>query len=269
MIDEAERKLAIHLLPAIVLFLIALSHSPAQCQTNRIVHVFVALADNQNQGIVPVPPRLGNGLDADHNLYWGAAAGVKTFFARSPDWVLLNCLPKPKLAVLERCLFKYRKSEVYLVADAYRGDQIRQTILDFLDAAAGANPEPIRVPGSASVSVVAGGGADLMAYVGHDGLMDFRLPSVPRKRNETRREAVILACASKQFFAEPLRTAGAYPLLWTTGLMAPEAYTLKSALDSWIGREGNDQVRESAAVAYDKYQKCGMRGARRLFATGW
>jgi len=260
----------IHLLLANVLCLVTPSYSLAQSPPNRIVHVFVALADNQNQGIVPVPPRLGNGLDADHNLYWGAAAGVKTFFARSPDWVLLNCRPKPKLAVLERCLFKYRKSEIYLVADAYRGDQIRQTILDFLDAAAGASPEPIRVPiGSASVSVAAGGGADLLAYVGHDGLMDFRLPSVPRKRNETRREAIILACASKQFFREPLRTAGAYPLLWTTGLMAPEAYTLKSALDSWIAREGNEQVRERAALAYDKYQKCGIRGARRLFATGW
>lgn len=261
------RRLAIHLLPVVLLCLVTPSYSPAQSRSNGIVHVFVALADNQNQGIVPVPPRLGNGLDADHNLYWGAAAGVKTFLARSPDWVLLVCGPKPKFAVLERCLFKYRKSDVYLVADAYRGDQIRQAILDFLDAAAGANPEPIRVP--ASVSVVAGGGADLLAYVGHDGLMDFRLPLLPRKRNEARREAIILACASKQFFAEPLRTAGAYPLLWTTGLMAPEAYTLKSALDGWIAGEGNEQVRERAAVAYDKYQKCGIRGARRLFASGW
>src|SRR5207249_7887936 len=27
----------------------------------RVVHVFVALADNQHQGIIPVPPALGNG----------------------------------------------------------------------------------------------------------------------------------------------------------------------------------------------------------------
>lgn len=252
----------IHRLRAGLLCLIALSYASAQSPPKRIVHVFVALADNQNQGIVPVPARLGNGLDAAHNLYWGAAAGVKTFFARSPDWILLNCSPKPKFAILERCLFKYRKSEVYLVADAYRGDEIRGAILDFLDAAAGA---PID---SASVSEAVGA-ANLIAYVGHDGLMDFRMPLVPRKRNETRREAIILACASKQFFAEPLRAAGAFPLLWTTGLMAPEAYTLKSALDSWIAGKGNEQVRESAAVAYDKYQKCGIRGARRLFASGW
>ena len=242
----------------------------AQTAAKGTIHVFVALADNQNQGIVPVPARLGNGLDPIHNLYWGAAAGVKTFFARSPDWTLLNCREKPKAEVLERCLFRYRKADVYLVADAYRGDEIRQAMLDFFDAAAGGSPELITVPvGSATLSLKAHGAADLVAYVGHDGLMDFRLPIIPRKQNDLHRDAIMLACASKQYFSEPLRASGAYPLLWTTGLMAPEAYTLKSALDGWIDRETNEQVRERAAITYDQYQKCGIRGARRLFATGW
>jgi hypothetical protein len=52
----------------------------------RTVHVFVALADHQYQGIIPVPARLGNGDDPDHNLYWGSFAyGVKTFFSRSSN----------------------------------------------------------------------------------------------------------------------------------------------------------------------------------------
>jgi len=99
--------------------------------------------------------------------------------------------------------------------------------------------------------------------------MDFQLQRFPRKNNEIRRDAIVLACASKQFFAEPLRASGAYPLLWTTGLMAPEAYTLKSALDGWIAGEHNEQIRDRAAGAYDKYQKCGLRAAHRLFASGW
>ena len=49
----------------------------------RVIHVLVALCDNANQGIVPVPARLGNGADPDSNLYWGAAFGVKTFFSKS------------------------------------------------------------------------------------------------------------------------------------------------------------------------------------------
>jgi hypothetical protein len=257
-------------LVVVVLCLFISAHSRAENPSRRTIHVFVALADNQNQGIVPVPARLGNGLDPAHNLYWGAAAGVRTFFARSAEWELLDCRQKPKPEVLERCIFQHRNLEVYLVADAYRGSEIRQAILDFFDAAAGANPETINLsPASHAATLSARGASNLVAYVGHDGLMDFQLPVVPRKKNGVRRDAIILACASKQYFAEPLRASGAYPLLWTTGLMAPEAYTLKSALDGWIEQENDEQVRERAAAAYDKYQKCGLRGARRLFATGW
>ena len=104
----------------------------------RTIHVFVALADNVNQGIVPVARILGNGEDPVHNLYWGSAYGVKTFFSHSPDWKLLSSGMKPKHEVLERCVWKHRNANVYLVADAYRGREIQTAILNFLDAAAGA-----------------------------------------------------------------------------------------------------------------------------------
>jgi len=253
-----------------VLLLCAIPQARSQNAAPRTVHVFVSLADNQNQGIVPVPARLGNGFDPVHNLYWGAEAGVKTFIQRSADWMLLACAAKPNSYVLERCIFKHRSADVFLVADAYRGNEIKQAILDFFDAAAGGTPETITVGfDQHPISISARGGSSLVAYVGHDGLMDFQLPVVPRKRDDIHRDVIILACASKQYFTEPLKTSRAYPLLWTTNLMAPEAYTLKAALDGWIAGENGDRIRDRAAVAYDKYQKCGLRGARRLFATGW
>jgi hypothetical protein len=239
-------------------------------QPSKVVHVFVALADNQNQGIVPVPARLGNGEDPERNLYWGAAGGVKTYFRRSSEWTLLQCGQKPKSEVLERCIFKHKTKNVYLVADAYRGKEIRQAILDFLVAAAGDGVETINVPNASnSVAINARGGANLVAYIGHDGFMDFHLPLLPRKKNEIRREAIVLACASKSYFSDAIRTSGAYPLLWTTNLMAPEAYTLKSALDGWVEDESNEQIRNRAAAAYDRYQKCGLHAAQRLLVTGW
>lgn len=244
----------------------------AQDAKLRTIHVFVALADNQHQGIVPVAATLGNGEDAERNLYWGSAYGVKTFFSRSPEWERLGCSQKPKPEVLERCVFKYRVAHVYLIADAYRGIEIKQAILDFLDSTAGGGAD--RIPVSANtpgpvLNLPAHGGASLVAYIGHDGLMDFQLPRYPQQKDANHREAVVLACASKQFFGEAVRATGAYPLLWTTGLMAPEAYTLKSALDGWIAGENREQVRDRAAGAYDKYQKCGLKAAHRLFATGW
>jgi len=256
---------------ALCLFCLATGASLlAQTAPPRTVHVFVALADNEHQGIVPVPARLGNGDDPRNNLYWGSAGGVKTFFTRSAEWTVIHCGPGPKSEVLERCIFRHRSADVFMVADAYRGQEIRQTILDFFDAASGNRPETISLPSSSTpAKLTAGGGSNLVAYVGHDGLMDFQLSSFAQKKNDAHRDTIILACASKQFFRDPVRASGAYPLLWTTGLMAPEAYTLKAALDGWIAGESEEQIRDRAAAAYDKYQKCGMRAAHRLFATGW
>ena len=254
---------------AVALLSVTLS-AVAQDSALRSVHVFVALADNQHQGIVPVPAKLGNGEDAERNLYWGSAYGVKTFFTRSTDWARLTCEERPEAEIIERCVFKHHTANVYLVADAYRGTEIRQAILDFLDSAAGDRAGAISVPtASGTVKAPIRGGANLVAYIGHDGLMDFQLPRVPRNKNATHRDAVVLACASRQYFTEPVRSSGAYPLLWTTGLMAPEAYTLKSALDGWIAEESREQIRDRAAEAYDKYQRCGLRAAQRLLVSGW
>ena len=244
--------------------------SLAAQNTPRTVHVFVALADNQNQGIVPVPAKLGNGQDPAHNLYWGSAYGVKTYFSHASQWMIVSCVQEPKSHVVERCTFRHRTQNVYLVADAYQGNAIQTAILDFLDAASGLKPETISVSTDGrALAFTAGGGANLIAYVGHDGLMDFTLPRLSHQQNYSKREAVILACASKSFFAEPLRATGAYPALWTTGLMAPEAYTLKAALDGWVNQEDYEQIRNRAAAAYNQYQHCGVKAARRLLATGW
>lgn len=97
-----------------------------------VIHVFVVLADNINQGIVPVSASLGNGDSPKTNLYWGAAFGIRTFFSNNKDWELLSVTPNPGTTILERCIFKHRRNQVLLVADAYRGKEISQTTWDFL-----------------------------------------------------------------------------------------------------------------------------------------
>jgi hypothetical protein len=250
--------------------LLCVSTASAQ-EAPRVVHVFVALADNAHQGIVPVPARLGNGDDPERNLYWGASYGVKSFFARSSAWQLLASQARPMPEVLERCVFHHCTKNVVLIADAYQGSQIRQAIVDFLRAAAGedTNSTPDQKPAAAhAASALVPGKADMVVYVGHEGLMDFSLSHLPQKKDKQSREAIVLACISKSYFAEPLRVAGAKPLLWTTSLMAPEAYTLKSALDGWVLGESPAQIRERAAAAYSKYQHCSLTAAKRLLVTG-
>jgi hypothetical protein len=169
----------------------------------RVVHVFGALADNQRQGIVPVPAFLGNGEDPAHNLYWGAAFGVKTYFKNNAEWQLLRCDHATKMEVLERCTFKSRGGgDVYLVADAYDGSQIKKCVTDFLSAAAGLAPERISIPpSSAELFIAAGGAADLLVYVGHDAFMDFQVPSIAGRKEGKPRRTIILACASKPYFS--------------------------------------------------------------------
>lgn len=206
------------------------------------VHVTVALCDNATQGIVPVPAAIGDGDEPRTNLYWGAMYGLKTWLKRD-GWKVERAAP-PHALVLERVVARktIAKREVVLTADAWRGSRIREAITSFLEQASA-------------------GGPDVVAYIGHDGLMEFDV--APRiHRAATKPRAIVLACASLQYFGPHLQRAGSLPLLLTTGLMAPEAYTLTAALEAHV--RGTD-VREAAAQAYHKYQRCGLKAARRLF----
>lgn len=233
----------------------------------RVIHVLVALCDNENQGIVPVPRVLGNGEDPARNLYWGAAYGVKTFFSRSASWTRIAETKNPSANVLERIVFKHKTANVYLVADAYRGSKMRETIADFFAATAGAKRENVETPEKQTLQIF--GSANVVAFIGHNGLMDFPLENQPAKKDDAERDAVILACASRNYFAEPLRKTSAQPLLWTTNLMAPEAYILHDALEGWTRDETDAQIRNRAAQAYSKYQKISLKAAQNLLVTGW
>lgn len=251
----------------ILIILLISQFSFAENKTEpRTIHVFVALCDNINQGIVPVPAKLGNGQSTKNNLYWDALYGVRGYFKRSKDWDLVSTILNPEEHILERILFKHKTTNTYLLADAYDGKYIQQTTVDFLEANAG----------NSSLKVIFNdeelcfaGDAKLLAYVGHDGLMEFEVNGDFKVIDNKERDAIILACISKNYFSPYLKQTKANPLVWTTGLMAPESYTLKAAIDGWILNETDMQIRERAAQAYNKYQKCGIRGARRLLVTGY
>ena len=67
----------------------------------RLVHVFVARADNAHHGIVPVPAALGNDDDPAKNLYLGAAFGVRTYFKKSSEWKEVATTKNPNPYILE------------------------------------------------------------------------------------------------------------------------------------------------------------------------
>lgn len=241
-----------------------------------VAHVVVALCDNEHQGIVPVPGHLGNGGDPGSNLYWGAMYGVRTFFSRQNRWSVLRAEPPADGRILDRAVFysEIRRGDstasVYVVADAWDGAEIRGAIESFFAIAGGSAKERVSVlRGDDPLVIRAGGSAHIAAYVGHNGLMeysDFR-PD-PGMQREIPGSSIVLACASKPYFLDLLDGIGSDPLLLTTGLMAPEAYTLEAAIRSWAGEGSAETVCDAAAAAYDRYQHCGARAARDLFWCG-
>lgn len=120
-----------------------------------------------------------------------------------------------------------------------------------------------------SLNLGFGGNANLAAYIGHNGLMDFDISIDYTSDIKNKTDVIILACYSKHYFLSKIRKSNANPILWTTHLMAPEAYTLKAAINGWILNESGGEIEERAAVAYNKYQKCGIKGARNLFSSGF
>ncbi len=246
-------------LPLLICLLMAVAPAGAA----EVIHVYVALCDNASQGIVPVPAKIGDGDKPDANLYWGCSEGVRSWFSASKKWRKLPAVAAPRAEILQRVVFKHLERDAYLVADAWRGREIKPCIQAFVQAASGANEETVAV---GETSIVAGGRSSLVAFIGHNGLMEFQVdwptaqPAVPKL-------AIVLACVSESYFAPRLKAAGARPLLTTRQLMYPGAFVLHDALEAWFAGKDAAQIREAGARAYAKNQGISVKAALGVFAA--
>lgn len=216
---------------------------------DKTIGVFVALADNQNEGIVRVPDAIGNGDDPERNLYWGTADGLKGVFDRSQDWELTEKKDRPESAqVLRTRIYRNAKKGVVLHAKAYKGSAIKECIADF-EAAIGARAY------------------DMVAFIGHNGLMDFDLPKPTKSAAQARiPDCVVLCCKSEQYFKARIEAARGRPVLLTTQLMYPGAFILRAAAESWTEGQKRSIIRERAGIAYAENQKLSKKAGMGVFA---
>lgn len=247
-------------------FLILLLLLTPCAAADRVVHIFVALCDNASQGIQPVPAKIGNGDDAANNLYWGCDDGVRTVFSRSKSWKRLAAAdPDGDGPILERLVFRNEAAKTWLVADGYRGREIKTCLTDYLAALAGTlKTEAI----AGEQKIPAGGASDLVAYAGHNGLMEFQLPAPALAADHKPKAAIALCCVSRTYFASHMETLKADPLLLTTQLMYPAAQTLHESIGGWLAGKDGEACRQLAAAAYAKNQKISVKAAAGVFATG-
>jgi hypothetical protein len=240
------------------LLLLIMSLSFTAQTKEKIIHIFTALCDNKTQGIVKVPAAIGDGDKPESNLYWGALYGIKTYFKKSANWKLIQST-KVDDVILERLVFKHRTENVYLVADAYKGSRIKKCLMTYFEATAGQYPCKVKLENK---KILAGEDADLTVFVGHNGLMDFKLPEIKGQHNV---QTMAFCCKSRLYFKDIIKAAGADSLLLTNGFMAPEAYVVRAAIESWLNNESKVKIARRTAAFYHKYQKCGVKGAFRLF----
>jgi len=227
------------------------------------IHVFVALCDNASQGIVPVGEKIGNGDDPDANLYWGCDDGLKSYFSRSSKWKLISKESDLSELILRRYIFEHKETKSVLVADAYRGKEIKTCLEEFLRSSEGNFAAKITVKDTGSIAF--GGDADLVAFIGHNGLMEHQIPEKKRDEKKGERDAVVLCCVSDSYFGKRLRKAGCRPILMTSQLMYPGSFALHEGLEAWFDDGSLKEIREGAAKAMAKNQKISVKSARGIF----
>jgi hypothetical protein len=117
-------------------------------------------------------------------------------------------------------------------------------------------------------AVVLHGSYDMVVFIGHNGLMDFTLPSPTKSPNQPRRlDCVVLCCKSADYFQPRLTAAGGRPLLLTTQFMYPGSFILAAVAESWLDGAKRTQLRASAGAAYARNQKISRRAATGVFAA--
>lgn len=212
---------------------------------SKQVRVFVASCDNKTQGIQPVAANIGNGDDAQSNLYWGCSDGFAGFFTKSKQWKVIANKKDLNATVLSELSLKHSLQDIELIAYAYRGSAIKQCITDFEQAAACAKH-------------------DLVVYIGHNGLMDFEVPA-PKWECTNTTDVMVLCCMSDKYFSQRLRISGCRTRLMTSQLMYPGSFLLHAALEQWGKGASNADILGAAAASYAQNQKISPAAAKGVF----
>ncbi|WP_455206059.1 hypothetical protein [Kaarinaea lacus] len=168
---------------------------------------------------------------------------------------------------------------VYIIADAWDGKFISSAINEFLAMVTGHASETIRFNhNNKQKSINAAAAAHLVVYIGNNakldktlsgfnGLTKLDIKDYAVRANNPPKTAIVLACQSAPYFNSILLAHTNFPLLLTTGNMAPEAYTLDKAIEAWLENATAQQIRASSADTYAQYQKISKATALRLFRS--
>jgi len=209
--------------------------------------------------------KLGDGDRPETNLYWSTTPGFGSWFARrASGWkrvlrqVAGETGDQDLLAV-----HVYRRSvaaprawrqrgtpatfEVDLVVRAWRGTAIDRALAAYAADLSGGAARTLTLADRTSLEV--GGAAQIIAWVGHNRLMDVEPYSWPAPGTATK-GAIAIACHTAAYMEDNVPAATRVPLLMTRDFLFANAAPLEATVLAFASGGSYSRIRVAAATAY-------------------
>ncbi len=223
--------------------------------------------------------KLGDGNNPDTNLYWSTTPGFGEWFARrgsgwkrmlkqtaasSGDVDILAVLVYRR-SVTAPAAWKKRgapaKLEIDIVVHGWRGTAIDRALAAYAADVSGSIARTLTLDDGSTLD--AGGAAQIVAWVGHNRLMDVDTFQWPTPGTMTK-GAIAIACHTAAYMEESVPSATRVPLLMTRDFLFANAAPLEATVLAFASGGSYATIRLDAATAYAGVQK---REVRKVFGA--
>lgn len=263
-----------------------------------VVQVHAPLCD---ASIIPCGnARLGDGDKPEGNLYWATTPGFGRWFSRrgggwkkvleqragaagaagaagpigasgaigaTGDDDLLSLLVYQRTMAAPAAWRKRgapKRFDVYVVICGWRGKAIDRALAAYARELSGQDERALELPGqSPQMTVHAGGAAHLVAYSGHNRLMDLEPYAWPAPGKQAI-GAIAVACLTASYMETAVPAATRVPLLMTRDFLFANAAPVEAVVLAFARGGGYREMRREAAEAYAGVQK---KEARRVLGA--
>lgn len=232
-----------------------------------VVEIHVPLCDN---AIIRCGnDKLGDGDNPDTNLIWSTTPGFGAWFERRGNgWKRVlhqrgTATGQPDVVAFDvhrrtmRASQAWKKRgapstfDVVLVVRGWRGKAIDAALAQYTQDISGGPAREIVLADKSKIQ--AGGSAQLVAFVGHNRLMDVDAYRWPKPGQETQ-GTIAIACRTEPYWKTAVGEKRV-PLLLTTDLLFANAAPLEAAVLAFASGQGYARIRAEAAAAYAAIRK--------------
>jgi hypothetical protein len=230
-----------------------------------VAEVHVPLCDNS---IIPCGnAKLGDGNNPDTNLYWSTTPGFGAWFSRrgsgwkrvlhqrgdatgSADLVAVDVYRRTITAPASwRKRGAPAKFELDLVIHGWRGTAIDKALAAYASDVSNGPARPLVLDDKTTLA--AGGAAQLVAWVGHNRLMDVERYQWPAPA-KTVKGTIAIACHTAAYMEAEVSGAARVPLLMTRDFLFANAAPLEATVLAFATGGSYARMRLDAATAYAK-----------------